>query len=56
VANLVGVEPEAVEIGLAVEIEFQRIEGDQGWVLPRWRPRSATADARATALAAGSPP
>ena len=44
VANLAGVEPDAVEIGLAVEIEFQRIEGEDGWVLPRWRPRSATVD------------
>jgi len=40
VANLVGIEPEAVAVGLPVEVEFQRIEGEDGWVVPRWRPRS----------------
>lgn len=40
VANVAGIEPGAVEVGLPVEVEFHRIEGEDGWVVPRWRPRS----------------
>ena len=42
-ANLDGIAPGAVEVGLPVEVEFHRVEAvedDPGWVVPRWRPRS----------------
>jgi uncharacterized OB-fold protein len=39
VANVEGIAPEDVAVGLPVEVAFQRIEGDDGWVVPRWRPR-----------------
>lgn len=38
VANVTGIAPEDVEVGLRVAVEFQRIEGEDGWTLPRWRP------------------
>jgi uncharacterized OB-fold protein len=40
VANVAGIAPDAVEIGMGVEVEFHRVEGDDGWVVPRWRPRT----------------
>lgn len=38
VANLAGIAPDAVEVGLPVEVEFVRVEGEDGWTLPRFRP------------------
>ncbi|NNL64609.1 MAG: hypothetical protein HKP30_00055 [Myxococcales bacterium] len=43
VANVTGIAPEDVTVGLPVEIEFQHIPGDDGWTLPRWRPRGSAA-------------
>ena len=43
VANVTGIAPEDVTVGLAVEIEFQGIPGEDGWTLPRWRPRGGGA-------------
>lgn len=39
VANVAGIPPEDVTVGLPVEVEFLRIEGEDGWSVPRWRPR-----------------
>jgi len=38
VANLGGIAPAAVEVGLPVVVEFVRVEGADGWALPRFRP------------------
>jgi len=40
VANVARIAPEDVSVGLPVEVEFHRIEGDDGWVVPRWVPRA----------------
>jgi uncharacterized OB-fold protein len=41
VANLDGVAPEAVVVGLPVAVEFVRVPGEDGWTLPRFRPAQA---------------
>ncbi len=43
VANVGGVAPEDVHVGMPVEIEFRRIEGEDGWTVPHWRPRGGGA-------------
>ena len=39
-ANLTGIDPDACEIGMSVEVSFEDFEGV---VLPQWRPRGSTA-------------
>ena len=38
VGNLTGIAPEAVRVGLPVELALRSVEGE--WQLPEWRPRA----------------
>lgn len=39
VGNVLGIEPAAVRVGLPVQVDFVRVDGE--WTLPQWRPRPA---------------